>query len=253
MENDFLKRFAQGFSNKPQDQRPSVEMVAISKMLQDLTEVPQEAFGAYAFSREPLRSRIPLEKRMELTHKAIDCGQSCAKKIREKYGDLSPRGIAGKLGLKLKFPQKPLHGGHVTFAQFVAPDEITVFMDCVDKAEELIREEALGSILKKLVVEEVLIAHELFHYLEEENEKTIFTRTEKLELWKIGKLKNTSRIVCLGEIAGMAFAKELAKLSFSPYVLDSFFVYLYDKQAGCYLYHEMMRLIKEWMGLETKE
>ena len=90
-------------------------------------------------------------------------------------------------------------------------------------------------------IEELLLAHEIFHFIEE-NDDDIFTRTEKIRLWKIGPIKNDSNIVCLGEIAGMAFAKELLKISYSPYILDVFLVYLYNIQASYGLYKEIMSI-----------
>ena len=70
----------------------------------------------------------------------------------------------------------------------------------------------------------------------------MFTQTEKIRLWKLGPFKNDSNIVCLGEIAGMAFAKELLQLSYSPYILDSFLVYLYYPKVAYELYKEIMNI-----------
>lgn len=39
--------------------------------------------------------------------------------------------------MKVKMPKVPTGGGVVLFAQYVQPDEITIFTDCVDKAAAL--------------------------------------------------------------------------------------------------------------------
>ena len=91
-------------------------------------------------------------------------------------------------------------------------------------------------------IEEILLAHEIFHYIEEHNGEDMFTQRETIRLWKFGPFKNDSNIVCLGEIAGMAFAKELLQLPYSPYILDSFLVYLYHPKVAYELYKEIMNI-----------
>jgi len=143
-----------------------------------------------------------------------------------------------ELGLKLKTPATPAGGGQVLFAQFVQPDEITIFTDCLDKAE------TLGGLLPaRAKLQGIILAHELFHAVEEAN-PDIYTRTEKIELWR-KPFSNKSCIVCLSEIAAMAFAKQLLGLDFNPYALDVLLVYPYDAQAACGLYAEICDLMKE--------
>ncbi|EES49542.1 hypothetical protein [Clostridium botulinum] len=40
----------------------------------------------------------------------------------------------------------------------------------------------------------------------------------------------------------MAFAKELLKVPYSPYILDVFLVYLYNKEVAYSLYNEIMTI-----------
>ena len=125
---------------------------------------------------------------------------------------------------------------------FVNPNKVTIFKDSVDKAIDLIDKENLQELFNNVNIEEILLAHEIFHYIEEHNRDDMFTQTEKIRLWKLGPFKNDSNIVCLGEIAGMAFAKELLQLSYSPYILDSFLVYLYYPKVAYELYKEIMNI-----------
>ena len=69
------------------------------------------------------------------------------------------------------------------FAQFVEPDEITIFTDCVDKASRL-EEECGCDLLRRENLTNTLLAHELFHAVEERHVKEIYTRTERVELWR---------------------------------------------------------------------
>lgn len=161
-----------------------------------------------------------------------------ADKLAAEHGTRDPLTLCGELGLKLETPATPAGGGQVLFAQFVQPDGITIFTDCLDKAE------TLGGLLPaRAKLQSIILAHELFHAVEEAN-PDIYTRTEKIELWR-KPFSNKSCIVCLSEIAAMAFAKQLLGLDFNPYALDVLLVYPYDAQAACGLYAEICDLMKE--------
>ena len=137
----------------------------------------------------------------------------------------------------------PVGGGLVLFAQFVEPDEITIFTDCVDKASRL-EEECGCDLLRRENLTNTLLAHELFHAVEEQHVKEIYTRTERVELWR-KPFSNKSTISCLSEIAAMAFAGKLLDLKVSPYMLDVLLVYSYDKNAAWGLYDEIMNMTKK--------
>ena len=95
----------------------------------------------------------------------------------------------------------------------------------------------------------MLLAHELFHVTEYRKRDCIFTQTEKVELWK-KPFSNRSRILCLGEIAGMEFARCLTGITFTPYVLDVLMMYGYDKEAATALYEEIAAFAGNGEGKE---
>ena len=111
---------------------PEYPKVPFPEMIEKLGALTEEDWGKYAFSREPLEGRFSNEQKMRYTHKANDCGREWAEKIARQYGTRNPGELAEKLGMKVKTPKVPVGGGLVLFAQFVEPDEITIFTDCVD-------------------------------------------------------------------------------------------------------------------------
>lgn len=240
--DNFAQKFMSSFMGKKEEEKCEVKIPHIRTMLKDLVNIKDEEWGMYAFQREPLRGKFAKEEKVELIKKANLCGREYAKKIREESGNINVYEIAKNLGIEVDYPQRPNGGGHIIFAQFVNPNKVTIFKDSVDKAIDLIDKENLQELFNNVNIEEILLAHEIFHYIEEHNGDDMFTQTEKIRLWKLGPFKNDSNIVCLGEIAGMAFAKELLQLSYSPYILDSFLVYLYYPKVAYELYKEIMNI-----------
>lgn len=225
-----------------QDEKINIHTPSMKEKLNNLVKISDEAWGLYAFRREPLEGKFTNDKKIELIKKANKCGQEYANKIKQKYGEISIYDLAIKLGLEVESPDKPVGGGHIIFAQFVEPNKVTIFKDSIDKAESLVLKENLMPIFSNAKVYDILLAHEIFHFIEENNKDEIFTHTEKIRLWKFGPIKNDSNIVCLSEIAGMAFAKELLNIPYSPYILDVFLVSLYNEEVSYGLYNEIMNI-----------
>lgn len=220
------------------------EIYPLSEMMAGLSAIPEKEFGKYAFFRDPLERRFSRERKQELTIRALECGSEYAQFTKKKYQDITAQLAAERLGVSVSYPERPSNGGQVLFARFTEPDKIEVYLDCVRKGELLVREYGLETVLGEIDIRELLLWHELFHVLELRNKDTIFTKTEKIELWK-KPFSNRSVIGCLSEIAAMKFAAEMTGSRFSPFVLDVLLVYGYDQRAACALYDEMMECIME--------
>lgn len=241
--DNFAQKFMNSFiGKKEEEEKCEVKIPHVREILEELVNINDIEWGVYAFRRDPLNGKFNKDEKLKLIEKANLCGCEYAKKIREENGDIDVYEIAKRIGIEVDYPQRPNGGGHIIFAQFVNPNKVTIFKDSVDKALCLIEKEKLYDLFNNVNVEEILLAHEIFHYIEEHNGSDMFTQTEKIRLWKIGPFKNDSNIVCLGEIAGMAFAKELLRLPYSPYILDSFLVYLYHPKVGYDLYKEIISI-----------
>lgn len=253
---DGRKLFRAFFGNSREtagEQRAMMERLAapsrersLYSMVEHLLTLDDTAWHLYAWSRDPLEGRFSREQKLAYGLKAAACGRSEA---RQFPGETDVWDIAARMGLKVSAPQVPGGGGHVIFAQYQEPDSVTIFMDSVKRARKLIREEKLEGLLGDRALEDVLLAHELFHVTEYRKKDAIYTQTEKVELWK-KPFSNRSRILCLGEIAGMEFARCLTGITCTPYVLDVLLMYGYDKEAATALYEEIAAFAGNGEGKE---
>ena len=209
MKKDWNDSFFRGnpFRSGLSQQQPTVQQYPLPEMIKTLAVLTQEQWGLYAFSREPL----------------------------------SPAGCAEKLGLEVRREPQANDGGFVIFAQFKPPRQLTLFTDCLKQAQTLLGQYHGLPIRSVQEIENLLLAHELFHYLEQQ-EATLFTRAYRLPLWKLGPFHSSSRVGCLSEIAGMAFAAAFCGTAYVPYLLDVFLVYGYQPDAACNLYEGILRV-----------
>ncbi len=230
-------------------QRENHPIVPLEDIARDLVTLTDEQWGEYAFRRDPIYRKFSSEEKERLIRLSNECGDEYAEKCRVGgiKGYQSPYLIASSLGVEVEYPNRPsakaFEGDRVLFAQYTTPNHIEVYTDCTDKAERAFSTPAMTAILGNVNMREILLCHELFHYFEYVDEKTIFTENEKKTLTLFKVIKNRSRIMCLGEIAAMRFAKSVMQLSYSPYVFDILLSYLYDKQTACNLYYKTKKLL----------
>lgn len=216
----------------------------IREMTKRLMKLKEEEWGRYAFRHEPLERKLSEEQKETYTKQAMECGRKEATLLMEEMPGCTVEKIARAKGIAVETPDIPSGGGHVIFAQYEESGKITIFMDCIRKAEFLIAEEQMEDLFAGTDLFSVLLAHELFHVIEHEKRKTIFTQTEKIELWR-RPFSNKSRLIALSEMAAMAFAGRIQNLSFSPYVLDVVLMYCYNQEAAQALYEEIMEAALE--------
>lgn len=214
----------------------------VREMAEELFAMTDEEFGRYAFLHDPIEGRFTDEQKAAYIEAANQCGYEIAEEyLLRGYASGADllAAIARELSVDVKRKSVPGGGGHVIFAQFEEPDQITVFADAAERFREMCAREEIGDLFHGADVEEVLTAHELFHAIEHKRQDVIYTQTEKVELWK-KPFSNRSRIIALSEIAAMAFAKRITGLSYSPYVYDVLLIESYNHEAACALYEEIL-------------
>jgi hypothetical protein len=220
--------------------------IPLDEMLQKTMALDDDFWGSvYAFSTDPAGRAVSPEDTLSLSQRARDCGKAAARKTAAEYGTAEIHVLIRKLGLIMEKIRDADHGGTIHFAEFVEPDKIRIYEDCLEKMS--LQEEQLSQDAKNLLssAEEVLIAHELFHYLEYLQRDTIFTRTYVHHLRPILFFRPAARLLCISEIAAMAFIKEYLKLPCSPYVFDLLLMYGFSKDRAYRLYGNIIHLAEK--------
>ena len=209
-------------------------------IVKDLCQLNDIEWTKYAFSRDPLNGKFSDEEKEQLMQKALDCGRDAAIECISRYETNDPTELAKSMGIDVSYPSQPQDGGRVLFAEFCPPREINIFLDAIDRVSALMEKKRVKNALGEIRLKDILLGHELFHVVEDQQINTIWTKTHKIQLWRIGPIRNNSRIISLSEIAAMSFSKHLNNLPYMPYVLDAFLVYGYSSDMASRLYKEMM-------------
>ena len=208
--------------------------ITFQDMAENLTKVDDMAWGLYAFSRDLLRDKVDRDRKEEMIQKAIRCGFETAENVMAQMGTSDTRELACSLGLNVEYLERGQIADRVLFALFTPPDRIQIMKEPIERA---VKGGKLEGFITGRQMEDLILGHEIFHYLEEEDEN-IYTRTEKIRLWKVLGFENRSTIRALSEIAGMYFSKKLNSFPYSPFALDILLYYNYNSETAFQMYRE---------------
>lgn len=222
------------------DRRPT-----LAEMTTSLRSLDDECWGLYLFSRDILRDRIPADRRAEMIGRSLRCGEEYALRMLEETGTRKVSEIPAFFRLHVGYSDEPSAEKRVLFANFTPPDEIRIMNQPLEKYGEFLTslppEEAL-KLPPPAEVRDLLLGHELYHFTEERYRDEIYTRTEKIRLWKIFGFENNSTIRALGEIAGMAFTRTLSRVSYFPALLDVLLLYRYNESYSRSIFNNIMSI-----------
>lgn len=210
----------------------------MKEKIEYLMKLSDKEFGYYIFSHDPIRDKVDAKLKEEIIEKSLECGREVARGLKRKYGF---KDIVEYLKvLDLELCKKDTNSGleYIYFGTYQKPNKITIYTGNIKLGTDLIEEWDLVA-LKNVELEDIVIAHEIFHHFQEHDEN-LYINTNKIILWSIGKFKYKSRLVAQDEIAGMAFAKELLNLDFSPNILDVLLLYPHNKDLAIEIYENII-------------
>ena len=195
-----------------------------SEVFAKLQAVSETTWGSYQFQRDILKKKISPTQQQEMIAAAITCGQTEARKILAKYPELSMQERYQEMQIPIAYGDEENIGNRLLFALYDPNNGVFLMKNPIEKFAQAAANEGITADF----VTDVLLAHELFHHVESHDE-TLYTQTERVQLWQVLFYKYRSNVRALSEIAAMAFAKELLGLDYSPYLYEIMMVWPYDE------------------------
>jgi len=196
---------------------------------------PDECFAAFLLANDIAGSKLGREQRDQAIAGSLACGAAVAAKLAEEAGlqkwTQPASDIACRLGVAVvAAPDLP---GPMLLLSCYEPRKrlITLNRRAMSRLEEAAALHGLADLLGPFAAAEVAVAHELFHYVEA-GDCNLFPRRYRITLWRIGPFKYQSRLPALSEIAAMACAKALCRLTFNPLLLEAVLLEAAEKGQG---------------------
>ena len=203
---------------------PNVDQLVENLHHQSLSEVVLltdiNLWANYLFSQDIIGAKCSARERERYINLAIACGHEYAASFlaeNGRYFDLKK--IIAQAGIDLKTLEFPSGAGLVLFGQFQPPQQISINYQALAEVGAVLQTVTPEPFAPELLVDLVL-GHEYFHWLEEQVETEIVTRTTKIPLWRFLGWTHYSSLTILSEIAAMVFTYDINQAPFNPCVLD---------------------------------
>ncbi|MCO7150230.1 hypothetical protein P7H42_00980 [Vagococcus lutrae] len=210
----------------------------IKEKVESLIAMTDRQFGYYQVKLDPLKDKIPKDEVTYLIDESITCGKELAKELRQMYGEITTRELIERLDLNLTIKDTNTTLEYVYFGTFQPPNQITLYEKNIEPGANLLQSFALKEF-EQIETADVVLAHELFHYFEENNPK-LFINRYQIELWKVLGYTRRSGLIATSEIAAMAFAKEWLNLSFNVNLLDYVLLQPFNPELADNIWSAMM-------------
>ncbi|WP_313583434.1 hypothetical protein [Lacrimispora sp.] len=196
-----------------------------------LADIPDRVWLEYLWSHDRLCHRIEPELREQSAQAAAWIGISASRRIIAGHSAVSIKNLIEAAGCRIeKVQNDPLKQLRpYLFAEFEEPDRITVYEERVSNVQQLLdnlgvfSDNTLISSYNSSLAEQIILAHEFFHFLDYEGNLT--DGISRIKITVFGKLKLHVRVSALSEIAAMAFARDLLALNVHPCILDLLLVH----------------------------
>lgn len=205
-----------------------------------LISAPGEVFWRECFLRgASTRSRTIPEVR-DLGGKAEACGRSYARQFMPLRAPMEA--LCREIGLDIRAFAMPESPSMEIFALFEPPATIFIRPDLLADCDAYIQKSGLCQALGRFRCEDVVLAHEFFHFLENRDGGEIFTRAYREPA---GLFRRKNPLPPLSEIAAMSFAGELLGFHWSPFLLDSVMLHMHDMLSALAIVERLERFAAE--------
>lgn len=171
--------------------------------------------------------KIPEEKISYYVEESIKIGLETAKNLLEDYNTIDLEKICQDKDVKIEldtdeygFELIKLRGKYDNEKE----KKIILYDKSIKRIEAKFKEIKLDNFLDYNKIKEIQLAHELFHFLEEEEIGVTSERLELLTVRHIGLIKRNYPISKTCDIAAHIFVKELLKLPFHPKLIDYYYL-----------------------------
>jgi hypothetical protein len=153
---------------------------------------------------------------------ALADGAATAEDLRKRFPGLSPHLIAGEFRVTVATTDDdPMVGSIWRFAEYrPRPPHILLYTRGLAPLEQVLARAPAARLLGEATLEDVFVAHELYHHVEATRVETPIARRHQATLFQVGKWRWRTGIATLAEIAAGSFAQALLELPCHPKVLD---------------------------------
>ena len=213
----------------------------IRDIIIDAMQLPDSIWDFYICLKDKKKYDIDYLDLMSIIKKSTACGQECARMIRQKYDGISIHEFTKDQNVDVVYTDQIRIGNKIVFAIYEEPKTIKISSGLLEDAKNLVIAEHLEDVIDPSMIEDVLLAHEIYHVLESASEENIYTRNCHI-FTRRWLFKMRVMLPFASELGAMAFAEEWLGLSYHPGVLDILLTEVIDPSFASGIYKDVKLL-----------
>lgn len=195
-------------------------------LLEKARDISDEVWQRRIVLSDPYAHHFTETQISEMIEKSKSLGLRKGRELLQKFGNLNTAIKVLGVTVQIVEDEAFFMPGVVNFGQYY--DKKIWVSETFLQSVELYKER-MESFFGRFSALDIVVAHELFHHLEEMDpalNESIFT----IEIKKVFFLKKMVSPDCIGEIAAFTFAKEVTDIRFNPCILEM--VHLWNKNKN---------------------
>lgn len=209
-----------------------------------LNRLATDQIMSYAELKEDnVFSKIPKKDMKKYIIDPMNVGKIAAKEIKSKYPDNSLIDICKEKDITVNIVDKAPKVKLVKIrAEYIHHEKtLNIYRNSIDEMCEQFEGVKMGLSITQDKIIDIHIAHELFHFLENEELGLTNLKMKKVNLFRLFGKKRESTILKTREIAAHMFCKEIVGLQVHPKWLD----YVYLLASSQITYERLNGFLKE--------
>lgn len=219
------------------------EEASFEEKLNHLFSIDDSVYSLYATYEDPISGKISDQDRKEIIQTATKVGEDLANKILLSDPNKSVIDRIKAHDIELVIEEDAENTRFVYFGTYESEGPITLFKGNISKSADLLKKEGIDWLTVE-EVSDIVLAHELFHFYEDEY-PDLYTNTKEIKLWQLGPFKHKSKLICPSEIAAMSFTKQLLNVNFNPGAINYLLYSSIDEEIGTDFFKKITDLNKK--------
>ncbi|GLC80141.1 hypothetical protein LBYZC6_22550 [Lacrimispora brassicae] len=191
-------------------------MVCMRELIEKIAAVHDVTWYSRVLKNHPASCELSKEEEQEVLFYSMQTAEKYASELKKGYGTVSGVSLAGNMGLSIKRTKEELRKPFL-YMGIYEPEEGTVILNdsTLNAIKGFIKEYDLTEIIREETLEEIVLFHEIFHWIEE-NTPGIYTRSKMLKrpVWNL--FPRSRGLDGAGEVGAIHFSKIMSGISYSP-------------------------------------
>ena len=194
-----------------------------SQVVEEITKLinkPDKDFFLTLLNSDGNAKKLPLDKKLEILENTYKVSQDFYDELVKNFQEKRPSDYASILGVPVIYVNEVDSYNYNYIGLYSEKNKnISVNLFVINRIKQAIKNYGLDQLIDSEIINQVVIGHELFHYMQTLHPDT-YIEQKQFDMKLFGIFKVKTKYLVLEEIAAIYFSKLVTKLPYNPLVYN---------------------------------